>query len=176
MSARMVADHAAERDVREHAAAAGMERREPRSAFCGKVSEDRSKGFFIRRHEFVVDVAGEHVAERGDVEFVQSVYRLFAAMEIDWQEPLAQVIGDIPTQGLQQLFDGLRSFTRKTTDSARRNLDEYLHEESQLVPPLHQIEAFDHRLDDLRLRLDRLQARVQLVASGIDLQRQKPEG
>jgi ubiquinone biosynthesis protein UbiJ len=112
----------------------------------------------------------------GDVEFVQSVYRLFAAMEIDWQEPLSQVIGDVPVQGLQQLFDGLRSFTRKTADSARRNLDEYLHEESRLVPPLHQVEAFDQGLDDLRLRLDRLQARVQRLASGIDRRRQRPEG
>ncbi|MCP5347294.1 MAG: hypothetical protein R3F41_17240 [Gammaproteobacteria bacterium] len=108
----------------------------------------------------------------GDVEFVQSVYRLFTGMQIDWQEPLSRIIGDVPTHGLQQFLDRLKTATQQTADSVRRSLDEYLHEESRLVPPPNQVEAFDRELDALRLRLDRLQARVQLLRTDLDRQHQ----
>ncbi len=110
----------------------------------------------------------------GDVEFVQSVYHLFKTMRIDWQEPLSRVIGDVPTHGLEQLIDSLKSFTRQAADSTRRNLDEYLHEESRLVPPRNQVEAFDCEMDELRLRLDRLHARVQELSAGVDRHCQAP--
>ena len=101
----------------------------------------------------------------GDSEFVQGIYQLFLEMEIDWQEPLSQLIGDIPTQGIEQLVNGLRNLTLGAAASLKRNVDEYLHEESSLVPPLSRIESFDQDLDSLRLRLDRLQARIQLLAA-----------
>jgi len=104
----------------------------------------------------------------GDVEFVQAVYRLFSELQIDWQEPLSRVVGDVPVHGLEQLLTGLAGFTRETADSVRRNLDEYLHEESRLVPPLNQVEGFDSQLDALRLRLDRAQARARLLADRLD--------
>ena len=106
----------------------------------------------------------------GDSEFVQSVYRLFLDMEIDWQEPLSRLIGDVPTHSLENLLNSLNDFTRGTANSIKRNVDEYLHEESRMVPPRSQVETFDQDLDALRLRLDRLQARIQ------KLFRQLPEG
>ena len=96
----------------------------------------------------------------GDSEFVQSVYRLFLNLEIDWQEPLSRVIGDVPTHGLGQLLHGLSDFAQGTISSIKRNIDEYFHEESRMVPPLNQVAIFDQDLDALRLRLDRLQARI----------------
>ena len=97
----------------------------------------------------------------GDSEFVRSVYHLFLAMEIDWQEPLSRLIGDVPAHGLEQVLAGLNNFARGAAGSIKRNVDEYLHEESRMVPPLNQVEVFDQDLDNLRLRLDRLQARIQ---------------
>ena len=97
----------------------------------------------------------------GDSEFVQSVYRLFLDMEIDWQEPLSRVIGDVPTHGLEQLLGNLNDFARNSVSSLKRNIDEYLHEESRVTPPGNQVDIFDKDLDSLRLRLDRLQARIQ---------------
>ncbi len=103
----------------------------------------------------------------GDAEFVQALHGLFMAMEIDWQEPLSRMIGDAPTYGLQQLLGNLSAFTRDTAASVIRNLDEYLHEESRVVPPAPQVEIFDRDLDALRLRLDRLQARLQQLSGKI---------
>jgi len=111
----------------------------------------------------------------GDSEFVQSVYRLFLDMEIDWQEPLSKVIGDVPTHGLEQLLGSIRDFARGAADSLKRNLDEYLHEESRMVPPGNQVDIFDQDLDSLRLRLDRLQARIQLLTRQLAEHTGQPE-
>ena len=100
----------------------------------------------------------------GDSEFVQAVYRLFLDMEIDWQEPLSRLIGDVPTHGLEQMLASLGDFARGTMNSLKRNVDEYLHEESRMVPPPNQVEIFDQELDALRLRLDRMQARIQQLS------------
>ncbi len=112
----------------------------------------------------------------GDGEFVQSVYRLFSGMEIDWQEPLSRIIGDVPTHGLQQLLAGVKNLTRSGTESVKRNIDEYLHEEGRLVPPGNQVEVFDQELDALRLRLDRLQARIDLLTGKLQANPDQPAG
>ncbi len=110
----------------------------------------------------------------GDSEFVQAVYRLFLDMEINWQETLSRLIGDVPTHGVEQFLRSLGEFGRSTVASVRRNVDEYLHEESRVVPPRNQVEVFDRELDALRLRLDRLQARIQLVERKLQARSDQP--
>ena len=108
-------------------------------------------------------LVNRNVKISGDSEFIQEIQILFSGMEIDWQEPLSKLIGDIPTHSVDQLLNKLFSFTSDSARVVTDNIDEYLHEESRLVPPLNQIEMFDQDLDSLRLKLDRLDARQQLA-------------
>ncbi len=48
----------------------------------------------------------------------------------------------------------------------RANLDEYRHEESALLPGKNELEAFYQRIDDLRLRADRFNSRLQKLNTG----------
>jgi ubiquinone biosynthesis protein UbiJ len=105
-------------------------------------------------------LVNRNISVSGDSEFIQEIQLLFTNMDIDWQEPLSKLIGDIPTHGIDQLFSKLRAFTRDSTRVVSENIDEYLHEEIRLVPPLNQVEMFDQDLDKLKLRLDRLNARL----------------
>ena len=95
----------------------------------------------------------------GDAEFVQDIYKLFSALDVDWQEPLSTVVGDVPVHGLETLISNLVSFGKQTTKTIIENVDEYIHEEARYVPPLNQVEIFDKDLDKLKLQLDRLAAR-----------------
>jgi ubiquinone biosynthesis protein UbiJ len=95
----------------------------------------------------------------GDAEFVQEIHELFSAMEVDWQEPLASVIGDVPVHGIEKLISDLVDFGKQSTKTIVENIDEYLHEEGRFVPPENQVEIFNTDLDDLKLKLDRLTAR-----------------
>ena len=90
----------------------------------------------------------------GDSEFIQEIHQLFSAMEIDCQEPLSKLIGDIPTHSLSQLLEKLSAFTKDSARAIKANIDEYLHEESRMMPPLNQVEMFDQDLGSLKLKLD----------------------
>lgn len=104
----------------------------------------------------------------GDSEFVAQVHRLFRDLEIDWQSSLADLIGDVPTHMLEELLSGVSRLARDSARAARRNIDEYLHEEVRLVPPPNQVAMLDQQLDSLRLRLDRLEARVCQLAGRLE--------
>jgi ubiquinone biosynthesis protein UbiJ len=95
----------------------------------------------------------------GDAEFVQDIYKLFSALDVDWQEPLSALIGDVPVHGIETLITNLLDFGRQTTNAIITNVDEYLHEEGRFAPPLNQVEIFDKALDQLKLQLDRVAAR-----------------
>ena len=47
-------------------------------------------------------LVNQNVKISGDSEFIQEIQILFAGMEIDWQEPLSKLIGDIPTHSVDQ--------------------------------------------------------------------------
>lgn len=98
---------------------------------------------------------------RGDTAFVQQLQQLLRDLDIDWEYHLSKVAGDIPTQAFA---DGLRkagSEARRTADRMRENIDEYLHEEASLLPRADELEAHYRGIADLKLRADRLQARLE---------------
>jgi len=96
----------------------------------------------------------------GDIEFVRGVYDLAGTLRINWQDPLSDVIGDIPTQQLENVLSSVSSYSRGTLERVKQNLDDYLHEESQWFPNPVQLDIFKDDLDSLRLRIDRLEARA----------------
>jgi len=114
-------------------------------------------------------LVNRNVKISGDSEFIQEIQILFADMEIDWQEPLSKLIGDIPAHSVDQLLKKILSFTSDSARVVTGNIDEYLHEESRLVPPLNQVEMFDQDLDSLKLKLDRLYARQQSARQQLNI-------
>jgi len=70
-------------------------------------------------------------------------------------------LGDVPTQLLGDSLRQLQQLMRHAHTRMRANLDEYLHEESALLPGKNELEVFYQRIDDLRLRMDRFNSRLQ---------------
>jgi ubiquinone biosynthesis accessory factor UbiJ len=103
------------------------------------------------------------VDARGDAQLAQQWQKLFSNLDIDWEMHVARVFGDIPTQLLSDTLGSARRHAAATASSLRRDLDEYLHEEARLVPTLYELENFHRRVDDLRLRMDRAKARLDLL-------------
>jgi ubiquinone biosynthesis accessory factor UbiJ len=97
--------------------------------------------------------SGEVSAAKKFQEFAQS-------LDIDWQEPLAQVLGDpiahILTKGLQSLT----SWVGQTHQSTRQDISEYLQEEIKITPPKAEQQIFFSQVDQIRSKADRLAARV----------------
>ena len=82
------------------------------------------------------------------------------------------IVGDLPAHGLASFFIFKSDQYRTVGNSVLENLQEYLKEESDLLPAREQIEDFLHDVDQLRDDTDRLEARFQQLSDRINDSRQ----
>jgi len=102
----------------------------------------------------------------GDSEIASRFIQLLAELDIDWEDEIAQKIGDIPARSLTRFAEVGRRWSRQTREAVITNMGEFLREESGEVPARQEIEKFlndvdgvRNRVDSLEVRLDRLEAR-----------------
>ena len=103
---------------------------------------------------------GEIVIE-GDVGVGREFQTILARLDIDWEEQLSRVVGDVVARRLGGLWEGLRAWSGRTGDVLLRDGGEYLQQELRVLPPRQAIEQFLHAVDLLREDADRLAARVE---------------
>ncbi len=100
------------------------------------------------------------VTFRGDVGVIQETRRLVAELDVDWEEQLAGITGDIVAHQVGRGVRGGRDWLRHGVETFITNLGEYVTEERGLIPPLAEMEAFIADVDRLRTDSDRLEARI----------------
>jgi ubiquinone biosynthesis protein UbiJ len=98
---------------------------------------------------------------RGDVAVVHALRRLVGGLEIDWEEQLAQLTGDVFAHQAGLAVGGVFDWLGHARRTAEANLGEYLTEERRLLPPAAEAAAFLDDVDRLRQDCDRLQARIE---------------
>ena len=106
-------------------------------------------------------VSVKDVEIRGDIELGQAFYELLSRVEIEWEELLADRVGDIAAHQIGNIARGFTGWMGQVRESLRMDLSEYLQEESRIVPTKPEIEKFMDEVDTLRSDVDRLEARVQ---------------
>ena len=97
----------------------------------------------------------------GDTHLIQALFEILRNLDIDWEYYMESVTGGVLTNQFSKAVDSAREWSGEFTDSMRSNLQEYLYEESGLLPQQSELEEFYTGVDELRLRLDRLEARLQ---------------
>lgn len=100
------------------------------------------------------------VTVSGDMAKAQRLQSILSASNIDWEYHLSRLFGDIATQTVSDVAHTGMQQTRASVDSLIQDLDEYLHEEKRLLPGEIEVEEFYQRIDELKLRTDRLDARI----------------
>ncbi len=116
-------------------------------------------GLLVRR-EAIDNLRARQLELRGDTAFVQQLQELLLGLDIDWEYQLAKLVGDIPTQALSTGLREASALLRKTGTRLREDLREYVYEEKRLLPAAEELEAFYQEVAELKLRADRLQARI----------------
>ncbi|WP_339487022.1 ubiquinone biosynthesis accessory factor UbiJ [Pseudomonas sp. EL_65y_Pfl2_R95] len=91
-------------------------------------------------------------------------------LELDWEYELSRWLGPVGSQLLGSHLRSRVSWTSQTLDTLRLNLADYLSEESRTLVGQREANARFAELDDLKLALDRLDARIERLA-----QRNKPK-
>jgi len=97
---------------------------------------------------------------RGNTRLGRQFKALLAEMEIDWEEYLSRVTGDIAAYRIVNLFHELGKWNRSAASNLADDIGEYLQEESRDIVSGAEIDMFNQQVDILRNDVDRLEARV----------------
>jgi ubiquinone biosynthesis protein UbiJ len=95
---------------------------------------------------------------RGDAVLVHQLTLLMKKFRVDWEEVIAQVVGD---RAAQQVGSKLRMAGHYGADAAQRlqaSAIDYIQEEIKLLPPKEEVVDFMADVDELRDRVERLLA------------------
>jgi len=104
------------------------------------------------------------VAIGGDAELAQKFRELARLLRPDLEEELSLLLGDVPAHQLGRLARLTLGWSRKAASTTLTNLAEYLgHERADLVPR-NEGEQFLRGVDAVREGVDRLGARIELLA------------
>ena len=96
----------------------------------------------------------------GDAIIGQRFAGMLNSLDIDWEELIAEKIGDVPARIAVDFFDKIRHWQKETTTSIQQNIAEFLVEEAEIVSHPSQVEDFVHAVDVLRNDTARLRARL----------------
>ena len=98
---------------------------------------------------------------RGDSRALQELQQVLKQLDLDWEQPLTNSLGDVAghalAQGLRKGF-GLLHYAGK---QLQRQVRDFVVEESDWLAPRWQVEQFNSDVDRLAMDCDRLEARVQ---------------
>jgi len=105
---------------------------------------------------------------RGDTETGHRFGELLADLDIDWEEQLSRLTGDVAAH---QIGSGVRAagrWGRQAAEILPADLAEYLQEEARLLPVRLECEEFTSAVDTLRDDVERLEARIRRLQQNQD--------
>ncbi len=104
----------------------------------------------------------------GDVNFIQDIYASLHDLDIDWEDYLAPMLGNLITNELSRFGKDLQEWTQQVSSNMRRNVEEYLKEEERIFPKKEQLKDFNEELDRLKLKIDRVKAKFKVLYERLD--------
>lgn len=99
----------------------------------------------------------------GDVDTAQLFNQVFQKHHIDWEEHLSKIVGDIAAYKMASLFRKSSTSMKANSEKFCADVTEYCQEEAVILPSQNEVEHFRRDTDELRLQVDRLQARINVL-------------
>jgi len=96
----------------------------------------------------------------GDTRLGHQFKNILSQLDIDWAEPLAEIIGDSLAYQLVHSGKKFGQWGKATMNSLATSLSEYLQEESRDVVTETELQIYNDAVDTLRNDVDRLQAKI----------------
>ena len=96
----------------------------------------------------------------GDTRLGHQFKKILASLNIDWEEQLSRVTGDMLAHQIGNGIRGVSGWLNRSKQSLELDVGEYLQEETQILPARAEVDRFIRNVDQLRAGLDRLQARL----------------
>jgi ubiquinone biosynthesis protein UbiJ len=109
---------------------------------------------------------------QGDSAPLIELQGILSNLDMDWEAPLVNTLGDVVGHQLAQGLRGLFGWGQQASSSLARQLEEFIHEEARLAPPRQEVEDFYRDVEQLHQRVERLQARIRKLTQQWDSRRE----
>jgi len=96
----------------------------------------------------------------GDVQIARQFQSFVQSLQLDWQQPVSEIFGDVITQKLGEGLSQLGQWFGLVLSETRQDIPEYLQHELQLNPSQSEMSHFLDAVDEARSHVDRLSARI----------------
>lgn len=110
---------------------------------------------------------GPEVSVGGNTHLLEALQELIAGLGLDAQELMTRIAGPLPLASIQAGFNRLLQFGQGLTRSASDDVKSYLDDEAGILPGKHSWHVAEDALHELRLDVDRLDARINLLEKQI---------
>ncbi|MDH5327228.1 MAG: SCP2 sterol-binding domain-containing protein [Gammaproteobacteria bacterium] len=100
------------------------------------------------------------VTLQGEIQTGEQFQKILRNMDIDWEELLSRVTGDIVAHKVGSLFHNVFHWGRNTLSTLSEDVVEYAQQEIQVLPSPYEIQKYLADVDVLRADVDRLNARL----------------
>jgi ubiquinone biosynthesis protein UbiJ len=114
---------------------------------------------FLEEHPLLAN--HPEITITGEINTAQQLLQLIKGLDIDWEEHLAQWVGDMPAHQLNAWLREGQDYAHERFASLQLNLTEYLQQETRYLPSPLEVEEFLNGADELRDDLARLEQRLQ---------------
>ncbi len=104
----------------------------------------------------------------GDMRVAEKFSAILKEVDIDWEELLSKLVGDIIAHQAGQVARGATSWFKETAEAMKLNTAEYISEESKLSPTDAEVRDHIDQVDDVHMGVDRLAARINLLLKDKD--------
>lgn len=112
-------------------------------------------------------IANEKFKLNGDANLANQLYSVIRKIDFRWDDLLILIAGDIVTNLVSEKNTKIKQFRTEGLERLATSLDDFLSEELQLTPTVNRVEALGENIDNLRLRLDRAEAKISYVSRKI---------
>lgn len=102
---------------------------------------------------------------QGDPVIANLIAKLYLEMDIDWEEELAKHTNDSTAHVASYWLQRFKATAKTNISDFSAMCVEYMQEESPTLPTPSEVEQFMQEVDELRLRVDRLEARIKAYAT-----------
>ncbi|MCU7816185.1 MAG: SCP2 sterol-binding domain-containing protein [Candidatus Thiodiazotropha sp. (ex Lucinoma kastoroae)] len=112
-------------------------------------------------HQSADQLFSGSVQIEGDITLAHKFGAFLSALDIDWEEQLSKVTGDLVAHEVGNLVRGTMAWGQSLGHTSEHNLQEYLQEELRLLPGRYEMGPYLSGVDRLRDDVERLDARIQ---------------
>lgn len=105
----------------------------------------------------------DDVVIEGDLELGQQIRDILRSMDIDWEEQLSKITGDVIAHQMGSMTNKVLRWLKQSSNTFATDISEYLQEEARYLPAGLEVEEFIDSVNKIRHDVERLEKRMDLI-------------